>query len=76
MDNKIKAFFKTIFSVNFLLKILLITAIILMLQFIDEHHGNGSIGINIYHRGDVDVSLKNAYRNEVFNIRQFNVPSR
>ena len=72
--DKIKAFFKTIFSVNFLLKILLITAIILMLQFIER----GGIYVYHEHRGDVDVSLKNHYRDSVFTIRQFNVdvPSR
>ena len=74
MDNKIKAFFKTIFSVNFLLKILLITAIILMLQFIER----GGIYISIYVSHSGNVGLKNQTSDSVFKIRQFNVdvPSR
>ena len=67
--DKIKAFFKTIFSVNFLLKILLILTILLMFQFVEK----GSIDINIYtrtyHSGE--VGLKNTYRDEVFKIRQY-----
>ena len=63
--DKIKAFFKTIFSVNFLLKILLILTILLMLNFIDR----GGIRISVWHYGQ--VGLTNPYGEE-FKIRQLN----
>lgn len=63
--DKIKAFFKTIFSVNFLLKILLILTILLMLNFIDR----GGIRISVWHYGQ--VGLTNPYSEE-FKIRQLN----
>lgn len=63
--NNIKAFFKTIFSVNFLLKILLILTILLMLNFIDR----GGIRISVWHYGQ--VGLTTPYGGE-FEIRQFN----
>lgn len=50
----IKAVWAKIFSVEFLLKILIITAIFAILNFM-----SGGLQIRIYHQGGVDIDLEN-----------------
>lgn len=47
--EKVKKMFEILFSVQFLLKILIIVAIIVLMS------GNLKVDVDVYHRGSIDV---------------------
>lgn len=50
--EKVKKMFEILFSVQFLLKILIIVAIIVLMS------GNLKVDVDVYHRGSIDVGFE------------------